>query len=91
MAFASAIVSAAATWLWLVSVQGKMYLTLAVLWCCGSDTSEAAIILNHDPSLVAAAACGVTVSCIITACWFIFRPGERSRSHVKYDILRDDR
>ncbi len=87
----SALISAVIMWFWLTSAQGKVYLTLAVLWCCDANTNEAAIILNHDPSVIAAAACGVTVSCIITALWLIFRPGEKSLSHVKYDILRGDR
>lgn len=87
----SAVVSALLVWLWVTSVQGKVYLTLAVLWCCDSDASLVKIILDHDPSLVAALACGVTVGCIVTAFWYILRPGESNASHIKYDILRNDR
>jgi hypothetical protein len=90
-ATAGGVLSAVLVWFWIISAQGKVYLTLAVLWCCDSDSSEAAIILNHDPSIVAAVACGVTVACIIAAVWLIFRPGEKSSNHVKYDILRSDR
>lgn len=91
IAGASGILSAALVWFWLTSAQGKVYLLLAVLWCCGSDPAEAAIVLDHDPSFVAAVTCGLTISCIVTALWLIFQPGEKSQSHIKYDILRDDR
>ncbi|CAM5223195.1 hypothetical protein CDEF62S_00034 [Castellaniella defragrans] len=87
----SAVFSAVVAWAWLASAQGKAYLMLAVLWCCGSDKNEASIILNHNPSIIAALACGVTVGCFITALWLVFQPGEKDRDHVKYDILHDNR
>lgn len=89
-AIASGLVGAILIWLWTTSIQGKAYLTLAVLWCCDADPAATAIILNHDPALVAAAACGVTISCIVTACWLLLHPGEKNPGHIKYDILHGD-
>jgi len=33
----------------------------------------------------------ITVGCFAAMLWLLWRPGERDRRHVKYDILRPDR
>lgn len=54
--------------------------------------------MNHDligpmwGNVIIIGICGViTVGCFVAMFWFIFRPGEKSPRHPKYDILRPDR
>lgn len=33
----------------------------------------------------------ITVACFVAMFWMLLRPGEKSREHPKYSILRGDR